>query len=255
MKKLLPLCILAFFAANILTAQNKKELQAELDRLNTELAEKENEILEARKTERISVAKAAEFESQVAELQEANATLLNNLKIFTESTKQRSESIGQTLSSLRDKEAKLKVINDEFSKNDSIALLVITGFKQTLGENARVGVKEGAIVVELDKAMLFGGSSAAEVSEDGKSFLSKIADVLNANKDTEAVVVGQLDSIADPKTTYSRSLSILKQLNKVATDRVFVSHTAGSVENYEIRIHPKLNSFYLKVRETIKNNK
>lgn len=255
MNKLLPFCIMAFLVANTISAQNKKELQAEVARLNTEIAEKDNELLESRKTERISVAKAAEFEAQVSELQEANATLLNNLKIFTESTKQRSESIGQTLSSLRDKEAKLKVINDEFSKNDSIALLVITGFKQTLGETARVGVKEGAIVVELDKTMLFDGSTGTDVSEEGKTFLVKVANVLEAHTDTEAVVVSQLDSLGDPKATYSRSTSIFDQMNKVVKDRVYISYATGSGENYHIKIHPKLNSFYLKVRETIKNQK
>ncbi len=253
MKKLLPISIIAFLVANTSLAQSKKELQAELDRLNTEIVEKDNELLEARKTERISVAKADEFEAQVAELQEANATLLNNLKIFTESSKQRSESIGQTLASLRDKEAKLKTINDEFSKNDSIGLLVITGFKQTLGENARVGVKEGAIIVELNKAMLFGnGSSATDVAEEGQVFIGKIADVLAAYPDTEAAVISQLDSVGDPQTTYSRSLSILGHLNKVAKDRVSVSYLEGTGENYQIRIHPRFNSFYLKVRETVK---
>ncbi len=253
MKKLLSLCIVALLTINVISAQSKKELQAEVERLNTQIGEKENEILEARKTERVSIAKATEFEAQVTELQQANATLLNNLKIFTESSQQRSESIGQTLASLRDKEAKLKVINDEFSKNDSIALLIITGFKQTLGENARVGIQEGAIIVELNKTMLFGnGSSASNVSEDGQVFLGKIANVLRANPETEAVVVSQLDSIVDPQTVYSRSISILGQMNTVAKDRVYVSFKSGSGENYQIKIHPRLNRFYLKVRETVK---
>ncbi|MGB5693829.1 MAG: hypothetical protein WBM43_14570, partial [Flavobacteriaceae bacterium] len=229
-------------------------LQAEVTRLNAEIAEKENEILEARKTERISVAKAAEFESQVSELQDANATLLNNIKIFTESSKQRSESIGQTLQSLRDKEAKLKVINDEFGKNDSIALIVLTGFKKTLGENARVGVQEGALVVELDKIMLFGsGSSLAVVSEEGEAFLGKVANVLKANPEAEAVVVSQLDSVGDPQIGYSRSISILGQMNSVAKERLSASFKSGMGENYQIRILPRLSKFYLKVRETVKN--
>ena len=253
MKKLLPLCITTLLLVGSLSAQSKKDLQAEVARLNAEIAEKENEVLEARKTESISVAKAAEFESQVSELQQANATLLNNIKIFTESSKQRSESIGQTIQSLRDKEAKLKAINDEFGKNDSIALIILTGFKQTLGENARVGVQEGALVVELDKVILFGsGSSSAVVSEEGKEFLAKVANVLKANPEAEAVVVTQLDSVGDPQIGYSRSISILGQMNSLAQDRLSVSFKNGMGENYQIRILPRLGQFYLRVRETVK---
>lgn len=252
MKKLLLLVGVGLICTSLLTAQSKKELAAEVARLNADIAQKDAEILEARKNERISEANAAAFETQVSELQEANATLLNNLKIFTESSKQRSESIGQTLESLRDKEAKLKVINDEFNKNDSIAILVITAFKQTLGENARVGVKEGAVAVELNKEMLFGNGTSASISEEGQVFVSKIAAVLNANPDIEAVVEGQLDSIGDGRVTYSRSSAIAEQIIGEVKDRVSVSYIKGPSEAYQIKIHPRLDKLYLQLRETIK---
>ena len=242
-----------------LMGQSKKELQAEVDRLQAEVSAKDAEVVAAKKSESISVAKAEQFEAQVSELQAANATLLENLKIFTEASKQRSTSIGQTLESLRDKEAKLKIIDDEFSKNDSIALLVLTGFKQTLGEDARVGVEKGAVTVELNKTAIFGGGSDNSVlTDDGQIFIDKIASVLRANPDTEATIISKRDTINDPMISKDRSAAIYRFLDQQVKDekgRISVSNLISSAESYQIRIHPKLNDFYLRVRETVKNNR
>ncbi|MGI9546242.1 MAG: hypothetical protein ACR2MM_03325 [Flavobacteriaceae bacterium] len=260
MKKIVLLSIGMTLIFNVLTAQNKRELQAEVTRLNSELAQKDQALNEARTNERISVVKADEYEAQVAELQAANATLLENIKIFTESSQQRSETIGQTLESLRDKEAKLKVISDEFGKYDSLGLLVITGFKQTLGEEARIGAGDGAVMVELSKTMLFGNAASnAKISEDGKAFLMKIADVIKLYPDVEATVVAQLDSAGNKELSQKRSSAIIASITTGAsaseTDRISASFKQSMAESYQIRIHPGLSQFYLKIRQTLKNSR
>ena len=259
MKRGLLLSLSILFAAQSMLGQSKKELQAEVDRLRSELSQKDQEVVEAKKSESISVAKAEQFESQVTELKAANATLLENLKVFTEASQQRSTSIGQTLESLRDKEAKLKVIDDEFSKNDSIALLVLTGFKQTLGEEARVGVEKAAVTVQLNKTVLFGnGADNAELTDEGQIFIDKIAAVLSANPDTEATIATTRDTISESMIVKDRSVAIynfLDQQVKNNQGRINVSSTESGTESYQIRIHPKLNDFYLQVRETVKNNR
>ena len=259
MKRGILLTLSVLFVAQSILGQSKKELQAEVERLRSELSQKDQEVVEAKKSESISVAKAEQFESQVSELQAANATLLENLKVFTEASQQRSASIGQTLESLRDKEAKLKVIDDEFSKNDSIALLVLTGFKQTLGEEARVGVEKAAVIVELNKAVLFGGGADnAQLTDEGQIFIDKIAAVLSANPDTEATVASTRDTLSESMIAKDRSAAIysfLDQQVKNNKGRINVSSTVSGAESYKIRIHPKLNDFYLRVRETVKNNR
>lgn len=259
MKRGLLLTLALICLTNTAMGQSKKELQAEVERLKSELTQKDQEVIAAKKSESISVAKAEQFESQVTELKNANATLLENLKVFTEASQQRSASIGQTLESLRDKEAKLKVIDDEFSKNDSIALLVLTGFKQTLGENARVGVEKAAVTVELNKTTLFGsGADSSTLTDEGQIFVDKIAAVLSANPETEATVVSTRDTISESMIVRDRNASIyrfLRQQVKNNKGRISVTSSESGTETYQIRIHPKLNDFYLRVRETVKNNR
>lgn len=255
MKKTLLSIIILLLYLSATYAQSKKELRAEVDRLKSDISQKDEELREAQKKVNISEANAAEFEAQATELRAANATLLNNLKTFTESSSQRLETVSKTLESLREKEAQLKVINDEFSKNDSIALLVLTGFKQTLGENARVSVQAGAVTVELNSTTLFGSSSGAQLSADGDVFLGKIAAVINANPDTEATLVSQFDTINESSVTDQRSLAIFNSIKKSANgqeDRLYLTTKGSSTETFQIRIHPRLNSFYLRVRESIK---
>ena len=98
------LCLMIFSSGY---SQKKKDLLAEIDRLNSELSSKEEALVEARKSENASVAKAESFEAQLTELQQANATLLNNLKVLTEATKERSNNIGRPLESLREKESQI----------------------------------------------------------------------------------------------------------------------------------------------------
>lgn len=260
MKKIVLLSIGLTFIFTTITAQNKKELQAEVSRLNSELVEKDQALIEAKKNENISVAKAAEFESQVSELQAANATLLKNIKIFTDASQQRSETIGQTLESLRDKEDKLKVITDEFNKNDSLGLLILTGFKQTLGEDAKIGAGEGAVMVELNKAMFFGSTTSnTVVSEEGITFLTKIADVIKLHPDIEATVVAQLDSTGNAEISQARFQTIVKNITSAAStseiDRISGAFRQSGAESYQIRIHPRLNQFYLKLRESLKTSR
>ncbi len=256
MKKILLLSIGFSLLSNLILAQSKKELQAEVERLTSEIQQKDEELREAKKNESISVANAAAFEAQVSELQDANATLLNNLKIFTEASKQRSESIGQTLESLRDKEAKLKVINDEFSKNDSIALLVLTGFKQTLGEEAVVGVDQAAVTVELNKVSLFGTTANnANLSSEGQAFLAKISDIVKAYPETGVTLLSQKDTVSGTSVVDQRSLSILSSLKEgqpSESGRIGLLTKDSGVEAYQIRIHPLWDRFYLRVREAVK---
>ena len=259
MIRLLLLSLMILFMTTEIRAQNKKELQAEVNRLNSELSQKDEELRVARNNERISVANAAEFEAQVKELQDANATLLENLKKWTESSQQRSETIGQTLESLREKERVLKLFEDEFSKNDSIAYLLIADFKGSLGEDALVGIKEGQVAVELSTPGIFGNNqSAATISEGGRSFLGKIAAAVKKYPDMDVTVLTMVGSADQSGIPQQRALAIKGSLGDAASgtaDRVGVSFKQAGSTAYEVRFHPNYHKFYALVKETLKNSR
>jgi len=242
---------------NTLQAQSKKELQAEIAQLQTQLAGKDSVIIAAQKEERISAARAESFEKQVGELQDANATLLNNLKIFTEASSRRSDNISKTLESLREKEAQLKFINDELSKNDSIALLLITEFKQSLGESAQMKVSQGGVSLPLSQEFLVGDDeSAATLTAEASDYLSKVGQTIKKHGSWEFDLISQENGIIDPPERDAQIAAILQIISQeTGRNALTISpkRRDGLINAFEIRLHPRYPEFYMAVRKNIKN--
>ena len=257
MTKHLLILLMVLIGANTLQAQSKKELQAEISDLKARLVQKDSVINNTRKEERISAARAESFEKQVGELQDANATLLNNLKIFTEASSRRSDNISQTLESLREKEAKLKLINDVLSKNDSIALLLITEFKQSLGESAQIKVAQGAVALSMSQEFMVGeNESDTTLTAEASDYLKKVGQVLKRHASWEFDLISQENGIIDPpqrKNQIEAILAIINEETGVSPMTVNQKRRDGLINAFEIRVHPRYPDFYMAVRKNMKN--
>lgn len=99
MKRNLLTAAILIFAFITVQAQRKSDLMAEIDQLRSELDSINSELLESKKTERIAVDKATAFESQVTELQDANNTLMANMKSFAEVSNKNSNIVTSAMAS------------------------------------------------------------------------------------------------------------------------------------------------------------
>ncbi|MCJ7465290.1 MAG: hypothetical protein MUO53_01180 [Maribacter sp.] len=235
--------------------QKKSELLDEINHLRTELEATKALVTTAQKNEKISTARAESFETQVQELQAANGTLLKNLNSFAEVSNKNSENVNRAMSSLGEKEKQLKDINDAISKNDSTAIIILTNAKQTLGENARISVQNGEVVISESLETLFGGDTAMEVASSAEAFLGQIAAILNANPNSAVTVeglsmTGELDLAARQAAAVA---SVLQKKFAVDPERITILGKDGNFkEGIAIKIHPKYNRFYIMVKENIK---
>ena len=257
MKKLLLLSFSILLYTNISIAQSKKELRAEVADLKRQVEEKDQALSEARQNEKISVANAAEFEAQVSELQDANATLLTNIKTLTEATAQRSDNISRTLESIRQKEAQLKVVNDEISAYDSIAFIVLSNFKKTLGEDALIGVQKDALTVELSEVGLFGTNSNTSLPGEGKNYVNKISAAVMQHQGTAITLHVTMEAGSSSDLIKARAASIVSTIQESLSpdiQKVALKYSQGSVRSYRLSIHPDWSAFYLKVRDAVKNS-
>ena len=257
MKKITLLSILILLlTTSLLNAQKKSELINEIAELNTKLDSTEALIMEARKNERIGLAKAESFESQVKDLQEANATLLKNLNSFAEVSNKNSSAINQTLASLEQKEKQLKYINDAIASNDSTAIVVLTNAKQTLGEDAKISVSNGAVVISATLDMLFEGSSNMEVVNTAEPWLEKVASVLKANPDMVVTIEGlTMTGELHIAGGQAAAVSALLQKNfEIDPGRITTLGRDGNFkEGVNLKLHPKYDQFYRMVKANIKN--
>ncbi len=256
MKSKLLFFLILLITTTALTAQSKKELREDVAQLESELSQSQQELAEAKKNERISTTRAETLEGEIEELKQANATLLSNLKVFTEASKQRSNNISKTLEALREKEAQLNVLNETFQSNDSVALLILSDFKQTLGEEAKIGVETGAVTVRIDRSMLF-GASGDNVTDGAQGFLSKIGAVMNRYPEMMATLVAMEDSTQTAPNTAARLKSIGKVMEETAgveSKRIQYAKLKSSAESYQVRIHPNFTAFYLRIRQSVKGS-
>lgn len=242
MKKI-TLTLFSFFAvATFSFAQKKTDLLYEIEQLKSKVSKMQDSLAVARKNEKVGVAEAELYKNQASELQEANKTLLNNIKSFTQVSSQNSNNMTKTLEALRAKENQLSVIKDALSKNDSTAIVVLTNAKQTLGENANVSVDKGSVVITQPNFKLYDSNSVLVPASE--EFLKKIATILNANPNSGLTIVAATS--VDPIS------SVLQSNFEIAGNTINLAVDPTLGETAKFKIHPKYAEFYHTVREHMK---
>ncbi|MFK7814019.1 MAG: hypothetical protein AB8B59_16095 [Maribacter sp.] len=251
---LLSLSCLLVFSISV-SAQKKSELMAEISTLKSQLDSVTNKVAEAQRNEKASLVKAESFESQALELRDANKTLMKNLNSFSQLSSQNSTNMNTAMESLNAKEKQLKGINDAIASNDSTALVVLTNAKQTLGENAKIGVSNGMVIISSSLASLFGGDTESTITTESEPWVQKIGQILTANPNMAVTIeglsmTGNLDLPAQQATAISNALQRLE----IAPERITALGKDGNLkEGVVIKIHPKFDEFYNMVKENMKN--
>lgn len=236
-------------------AQKKSELIAEISMLKSQLDSVNNQVVEAQRREKASLAKAESFESQALELRDANKTLMKNLNSFSQLSSQNSTNMNKAMEALNIKEKQLKAITDAIASNDSTALVVLTNAKQTLGENAKIGVANGAVLISSDLASLFGSDSEATITAEAEPWVQKVGQILVANPNMAVTIeglsmTGNLDLPAQQASAVSSALQRLE----IASERITAIGKDGNLkEGVIIKIHPKFEEFYSMVKDNMKN--
>lgn len=232
-------------------AQSKRELKEQVSALNNKLKVLEQTQADLDQAER----RVSSLETQIEQLQVTNDGLMANMNKFLEASNQQSSTIGKTLEALQHREAQIKGIRDTFSAQDSIAILVVTDLKRTLGENAQIGVERGAITVKMEQSFLYGDKAKnINIEEVAKNFLSKIAVVANKYDKLSVSVVG--DAGLEPEIGGPRVSGITAAFEnefEVAPNRLRSILNTGFTSVIKVQLHPDFNAFYLDIRDDLKS--
>lgn len=248
--------LLTILVTSFSHAQRKSDLIAEIAVLKSQLDSVSGEVAEAKKNERISLSEAESYKTQVTELQAANSTLMKNLNSFAEVSNKNTDIVNSAMSSLQAKEAQLKNIKDAIASHDSTAIVVLTNAKQILGENAKVGVSNGAVIISSGLAAIFGSDTGTTVTPQSEEWVGKIAGVLKANPETSLTIEG-LSMTGDLNTPAQQALAvetILQSKYEIAPERILSLGKDGNLkEGVVFKIHPQYQAFYSMVKEEMKN--
>ena len=239
-----------------LLGQRKSELIARIDSLQSEIRRLQTDVSEAQAREKASLAKAESYETQVIELKNANATLLKNLGSFADVSNKKSDALTQALTSLNTREQQVKGIVETLGSNDSTIIVLLNDAKRTLGQNARLKVAAGSLVISEGLAELFGSDTGTEVTGEGKAALERIA-ALIAEHPGLVVTVDGLSMTGDLSLAARQATEVMNVLYSdfsVPESRMRVRARDGNFsEGVDILLHPDYRNFYSLVKEDLKN--
>ncbi|APQ18695.1 hypothetical protein [Maribacter hydrothermalis] len=249
---------LAFLLVGISTiqAQKKSELIEQNQDLKYKLDSISRMVSTSQRNEKLADQRSNEYQSQVAELQDANATLMKNLNSFAALSSQNSENINKTMAALERKEKQLKGVTDAVSSNDSTAVVLLTNSKQVLGENAKVSVADGSVIISENLDFFFADGIGIKPTDESKTWIENVAKVANANPKSVITIAslnitGEMD-IALQQATAIASI-LIKDYGVNGERIVAVGKDGGLRESLQIKFQPDYKAFYDMAKGDIKN--
>ncbi|WP_298246431.1 OmpA family protein [uncultured Christiangramia sp.] len=134
--------------------------------------------------------------SQVANLNNTNAALLNNVGNLATLSKKEAENMERSLESIKEKDLAIRSMQDAMNKKDSVTLALVTSLKGALGnlndEDIEINVEKGVVYVSISDKLLF-DSGRYNVTSRAKEVLGKVATVVNNKPNIEFMVEGHTD--------------------------------------------------------------
>ncbi len=245
--------------------RNNADLQAELSRTKTDLANKEIDLQKERDRYKI-------LQDQIAHLQSTNTNLLDRLSDMSVVSKAGAENIKKSLEAISDQSRYIQGLTSSIQRKDSLNLALVMNLKRSLAniadEDVTVEVKKGVVYISLSDKMLF-KSGSAEINPAAETVLGKIASVVNDHKELDILVEGHTDNVPINTSCVSdnwdlsvkRATSVVRLLQKkynVKPERMtaggrgeFVPKTTNETtpgrslnRRTEIIILPKLDQFF-----------
>lgn len=187
-------------AGTLFSCASKKDLEAALAKQQStqELLDTATVKLNAcLSDEKASQAKLSALMSEIQNLRENNASLLNNVGDLATLSKKDAEILETSLERIREKDLQIRSLNDALTKKDSVTIALVTSIKSSLGnvndEDINVNVEKGVVFISINDNLLFSSGSAV-VNSNAFSVLGKVGTILKDKSNMEVMIEGHTDS-------------------------------------------------------------
>jgi len=133
--------------------------------------------------------------------------------------------------------------------------MVLTQAKQTLGDNAKVSVNDGSVVISEKLSFFFVDGLGTEIDEKSKVWLENVSKIINANPKSDITIAsftitGEFDLALNQAAVLA---GILIKDYGVSGDRIKATGKDGGLkESIEVMIQPDYKRFYDISKESIK---
>lgn len=196
MKKLFVLIIGVSVVLSSCVSQKKyAELESSFNQKNQELVDVKADLMKCQVDRENKISALSQQVEDLKKDKEKTMEYVDNLTVLSKSA---SESIKETLAQMAKKDEYIHHIQNAMNKKDSINLAVGFKLKSVLedgfnDEDIQVDVEKTVVYISIADKLLF-RSGSANISNNAKSVLSKVADVIKAQPELEIMVEGYTDN-------------------------------------------------------------
>lgn len=168
------------------------------ENLKRDLKNCEDKNNEYARNKALMQAEITNLNNQIGFLKENNTTVLQQLQNLSVLSGTQAESVKKSLDNLGAKDAYIKDLQSALSKKDSLNMALVMNLKGALNDindkDVEIKVEKGVVFISISDKMLF-KSGSADVTDQAKTVLGKVAQVLNANPQIDFLVEGHTDTI------------------------------------------------------------
>lgn len=197
MKKLLVLIIVTSVVLSSCVSQKKyTELEGNFNKKSQELVDVKADLMKCRIE---NEGKLSALEQRVIDLKKDKEKTLEYVDNLTVLSKSASDNIKETLAQMGKKDEYITYIQKAITRKDSINIALGFKLKKVLkdgfhDDDIQVNVEKTVVYISIADKLLF-KSGSATISQDAKSVLGKVAEVIAAQKDLEVMVEGYTDNV------------------------------------------------------------
>ena len=200
--------LLSFLSVLLFSCVSNKKFKAEQVRyveLNTSYAKLQadlktcnDKVGEAALNKALMEGEIKNLTNQLAFIKENNTTVLKQLQDLSVLSGTQAESVKKSLENLSGKDAYIKDLQSALSRKDSLNMVLVMNLKGALNDvndkDVEIKVEKGVVFISISDKMLF-KSGSSDVTDQAKTVLGKVAQVLNANPQIDFLVEGHTDTI------------------------------------------------------------
>jgi len=196
MKKLLVLIIVTSVVLSSCVSQKKyTELEGNFNKKSQELVDVKADLMKCRIE---NEGKLSALEQRVIDLKKDKEKTLEYVDNLTVLSKSASDNIKETLAQMGKKDEYITYIQKAITRKDSINIALGFKLKKVLkdgfhDDDIQVNVEKTVVYISIADKLLF-KSGSATISQDAKSVLGKVAEVIAAQPDLEVMVEGYTDN-------------------------------------------------------------
>jgi chemotaxis protein MotB len=205
LKNIAAAAVTLFILASCVSTKKFKAEVARYDRLNSAYIDLQGNLKTCQdEKEDVNRRKALlqndidNLNKQVAYLKENNTQALRQLQDLSVITAAQAASINKSLENIGAKDSYIQSLQASMARKDSLNMVLVMNLKGAVGnlddKDINIKVDKGVVYIDISDKLLF-KSGSYDITENAKTVLGKVAQVLKNQPDIEFMVEGHTDNV------------------------------------------------------------